>query len=38
MKQEKSSKPKPIQASPYDSNANLKTGVRSTNNQNIKKK
>ncbi len=28
MKSEKTSKPKPIQSSPYDDNANLLSGVR----------
>ena len=31
MKAEKTSRPKPIQSSPYDEGANLTTGVRSKN-------
>lgn len=34
MKAEKTSKPKPIQSSPYDSDAHLATGERRNNPQN----
>jgi hypothetical protein len=37
MKQEKTSKPKAVQSNPYDSNAKLTTGVRTTNNLKNKK-
>ena len=38
MKQERTSKPKPIQSNPYDSNAKLTTGVRTNqSNPNTKK-
>ena len=33
MRAEKSSRPKPIQSSPYDNDAKLATGLRTLNNK-----